>query len=98
MLSCRLCFEDFGFLMDAHALNETSASQLLEAYKIARKYFPKTPSADLLEAIELCRAANCLFVEPGIVFAAFRYHPGQIIGGKRMFEIVKDWDIETLKR
>lgn len=79
-------------------LTEPQAGELIAAFQIARKYFPKTPAKDLLESIELCREAGGLFVRPSIVFAGFRYHPGQIVNGRRLFDIVGDWDVQTLRR
>lgn len=86
--------------METHELTEPQAEELIQAFRIARKFFPKLDAEELLNSIELCRDAGCLYLwphdKPSIVFAGFRYHPGEIIGGKRMFDIVKDWDIVTL--
>lgn len=73
-------------------------TQQVQAYIVARKHFPKAPAKDLLDSIDLCSAAGGLYVKPEITFAFFRYHPGQWIGEKRMFDVVCEWDIETLKQ
>ena len=84
--------------MELARIDEAEATELLEAYRIARRYFPKLDANQLLDAIDLCRKAGGLYVSRGITFATFQYHPGQVIGGKRMLDIIAEWDIETLKQ
>lgn len=69
-----------------------------KAYRIAHKHFPDAPDNELRQAIALCERADGLFITENLSLAFFRYHPGMIVDGKRMFEIVKDWDGETLNK
>lgn len=80
-------------------INEEQAKTLVEAFRIIRKAFPDEAAEDLLELLELCRKNDGLLVAPRseMVMGYFRYNPGQKIGERKMIDIVKDYDFETLK-
>jgi hypothetical protein len=80
------------------ALKETEADQLIDAWKLARKHFPKEPAQSLLDGLELCRDNGGLYKTQLVCFAFFRYHPGGMVEDRRMFDVVREWDILTLKQ
>ena len=80
-------------------LDERQARTLFDAYRIIRKAFPEETAEDLLELLELCRKNDGLLVaaQSEMVMGYFRYNPGSKIGERKMIDVVKDYDIETLK-
>lgn len=86
--------------METVPINEEQARTLIEAYRILRKAFPNEPSEDLLELLEICRRNDGLLVAPRseMVMGYFRYYPGATVGDRKMIDVVKNYDIETLKK
>jgi len=80
-------------------LDDKQGELLLTAYRLARKSFPNATSDELLDLLELCRKNNGLFIDRDleIVMGVFWYYPGSRIAGKKMVDIVKEYDLDTLK-